>query len=219
MHDPIPFAWGRDADVFVLDARRVLRRYRRGGDVAAEAAVMIHLASYGFPVPVVYEAAGPDLVLQRIDGPTMVCALADGSVGIDAAADILAELHSRLHAVPPRISKDPQVRILHLDLHPANVLLGADGPVLIDWRNAREGPPDLDVAMTAVILGQAALDDAGPMAAAAGRLLHRFLLRVPGDPLSRMDEAIHRRRADPALSQLEVARLDAVAQFLRESLG
>jgi hypothetical protein len=40
MVDPTPLASGRDADVFAIDAGRVLRRYRTGGDVSAEARVM-----------------------------------------------------------------------------------------------------------------------------------------------------------------------------------
>lgn len=34
---------GRDADVFAIDEARVLRRYRKGGDVAAEALSLIHI--------------------------------------------------------------------------------------------------------------------------------------------------------------------------------
>ena len=30
------------------------------------------------------------------------------------------------------------------------------GPVVIDWRNATDGAPDLDVALSAVILAQVA---------------------------------------------------------------
>ena len=35
-----------------------------------------------------------------------------------------------------------------MDLHPANVLLAPAGPVVIDWTNARAGPPELDLAMS-----------------------------------------------------------------------
>lgn len=30
--------------------------------------------------------------------------------------------------------------VLHLDFHPANVMLTSGGPVVIDWTNARAGP-------------------------------------------------------------------------------
>lgn len=79
-------AAGRDADVFALDDYRVLRRYRDGFDVAVEAAMMAYLAKTGFPVPQVHDATGPDLVLERIDGPTMATALLCGGLDIAAAA-------------------------------------------------------------------------------------------------------------------------------------
>lgn len=44
--------------------------------------------------------------------------------------------------------------MLHLDLHPASVLLGENGPIVIDWCNARRGPAAFDLAMTALILAQ-----------------------------------------------------------------
>ncbi len=46
-------------------------------------------------------------------------------------------------------------RLLHGDFHPGNVLLGPDGPVLIDWPNAVAGPPAADLAMTTIILSVA----------------------------------------------------------------
>ncbi len=61
-------ASGRDADVFALGDDRVLRRYRLGGDVGPEAELMAYVGERGFPVPRVYDAAGPDLVLQRLHG-------------------------------------------------------------------------------------------------------------------------------------------------------
>jgi len=127
------------------------------------------------------------------------------------AAFHLAGLHRRLHALPARLSQDADVRILHMDLHPGNVMLTAHGPVVIDWRNATEGPADLDVALTAVILAQVAVDETHPLAASAGRLLSAFLDRVGGNPLSALDKAVAMRRADPNLTRDEVERLDAAA--------
>jgi tRNA A-37 threonylcarbamoyl transferase component Bud32 len=60
MFDSPPLASGRDADVVAVDAQRVLRRYRHGGD----AAVMAYLAEAGFPVPTVYHVEGADLVME-----------------------------------------------------------------------------------------------------------------------------------------------------------
>ena len=122
-----PFASGRDADVFALDDDRVLRRYRSGGDVAREVAIMRKLEALGFPVPHVFEGAGTDLVMRRVHGPTMLGALTFGNLTVEAGAAILADLHRRLHQTP----------FVHLDLHPDNVMLADTGPIVIDWRNAQ----------------------------------------------------------------------------------
>jgi aminoglycoside phosphotransferase (APT) family kinase protein len=44
--------------------------------------------------------------------------------------------------------------VVHLDLHPFNILTGADGEVtgVLDWANAAAGDPDLDRARTWTIL-------------------------------------------------------------------
>lgn len=211
---PIPLASGRDADVFALGARRVLRRYRDGGDVAAEATIMAYVAGFGFPVPKVYQANGADLVMERLDGPTMLSGLITGDLELTEAAAQLADLHRRLHELPPRLSRDPAARVLHLDLHPENVMLSPRGPVVIDWRNATEGPPDLDVAMSAVILAQVAVDETHAMAAPARTLLTAFLRCAGGDPVSVLDKAVAIRRADPNLTADEVDQLAAAAALI-----
>lgn len=54
-------------------------------------------------------------------------------------------------------------RLCHGDLHPANVVLTANGPVVIDWIDATLGNPLADVARSAIIMGgteaRAAQDD------------------------------------------------------------
>ena len=42
--------------------------------------------------------------------------------------------------------------LCHGDFHPENVLLSANGPVVIDWLDAASGPPAADVARTSVLL-------------------------------------------------------------------
>ncbi len=208
-------ASGRDADVYAVNAKRVLRRYRQGGDVSHEASVMTHVAERGYPVPAVHEAYGTDLVMERLEGLTMLQALVAGDVGIEDAGVLLADLHDRLHALPARLSQDPEVRILHLDLHPDNVMLSQRGLVVIDWRNTAEGPPDLDVALSAVILAQVAVDTGHEMAAAAHGLLSAFLRTGRGHPLRQLDQAVAIRRGDPGLTGDEVGRLTSAAELVR----
>ncbi len=102
MTEPLPYAAGRDADVYLLDGDRVLRRYRDGTDVTVEAGFMAHLHAAGFPVPRVHHAVGADLVLRRVPGPTMLAALVAGTIEVGPAAVILADLHRRLHSLAPQ---------------------------------------------------------------------------------------------------------------------
>ncbi|ASW54414.1 phosphotransferase [Plantactinospora sp. KBS50] len=223
MGDPELLASGRDADVFAVDEHRVLRRYRHGGDATAEAEVLAYLADRGVPVPRVYAADGPDLVLERIGGPTLLRALLAGECTPGAAAGILVELQSALHAVPPLRGADPADRILHLDLHPDNVMLDPRGPVLIDWRNATEGPPEFDVAVTALILAEVAVDDTASLvpgggatvAALAGEVLAAFLSGSARRPESQLDRAAQLRRRNETLSAAERGRIGAAAALVR----
>jgi aminoglycoside phosphotransferase (APT) family kinase protein len=214
MTGPQLLATGRDADVFVIDDRRVLRRYRDGGDVTAEAAVMAYVVTFGFPAPRVYAAVGTDLVMERLAGTTMLAALVSDNIGVDEAAATLAELHWRLHELPARLSADPAARVLHLDLHPDNVILSPRGPVLIDWRNATEGPPQLDLALSALILAEVAVDKANAMAAAAHEMLIAFLRQVDDVQPAMLDRALAIRRANPTLMAEEVSRLAEAASIV-----
>jgi aminoglycoside phosphotransferase (APT) family kinase protein len=200
-------ASGRDADVYALDERRVLRRYRKGGDVTAEAVTMRYVSDHGYPVPRVYEADGADLVLERLDGPTMLQALAEGSLDLRSGATVLADLLERLHKIRVRAATDPGSRILHLDLHPENVVMTEGGPVVIDWRNSTEGPPELDVAMTALIIAQVAVDPAHSFNRHAEPFLDVLLGCAKDNPLSQLEAAVRRRGADPALTPAELAHL------------
>ncbi|MBQ1041237.1 MULTISPECIES: phosphotransferase [unclassified Micromonospora] len=208
-----PLATGRTADVWLLPGGRVLRRYRDGGDVRAEAEVMRHLHRAGYPVPRVHHADGADLVLDRVSGPTLVEAFHAGAVAAPAAARMLADLHDRLHALPALRSADPAVRILHLDLHPDNVLLTATGPVVIDWTDSAEGPPALDRTTTALILAEVAVAPGHPLAAAAGELLSAYAA-VSG-PLDRPAEAVRHRAAGHAP---DPQRLPEAAALLAETI-
>jgi tRNA A-37 threonylcarbamoyl transferase component Bud32 len=209
---------GRDADVFRLGPDRVLRRYRDGGDATREAEIMAYVGDRGYPVPAVYDVDGPDLVMELLDGPTMADALWDGSLETSAGARVLADLSNRLHAVPARPGSRDGDRVIHLDLHPYNVMLASRGPVVIDWRNAGDGPADLDVALSAVILAQVALDDdnsEGPAAVVREFLAH-FLAHVTDDPLRLLDEAVARRDVDANATVAERERLPHVAALVRD---
>jgi RimJ/RimL family protein N-acetyltransferase len=159
----------------------------------------------GYPVPLIYSAQGTDLVMEFLDGPTLGDAMLAGELPIEQGAAILADLHDRLH----------RTEYIHLDLHPFNVMLTGKGPVVIDWRNARKGSGDLDVADTALVLGMVARDEAHPAAQLASALLETFLRKVSGDPAAAVDDALKRRLTDPNLTEAELGHMSQVAERIK----
>jgi hypothetical protein len=95
------------------------------------------------------------------------------------------------------------------------------GPVVIDWSNATEGQPELDVALSAVILAQVAvdgIDDIAGMAEPVRAFLTAFLTHSDRMPLTMLTEAVAQRRDNPNLSETETGKL-AEAVALIETLG
>jgi aminoglycoside phosphotransferase (APT) family kinase protein len=143
-------AEGRASEIYALGDGHVLRRFKVGGDPEREATVMEHARRHGFPVPAVVDVRRDGLVLEQIDGRAMADDLRRLSRW-PAHAKLLASLHERLHAIDAPTPLGDGT-LLHMDFHPANVLIDARGAWVIDWTNARAGAPALDVAMTWVLL-------------------------------------------------------------------
>ena len=117
---------------------------------------MQYVHDAGFPVPRVHDHPDPTVtVMDRVDGPTMMEDLAAHPWRLRQHAETLASLHQQLRTIepPPGLRRlGPGQEFLHLDLHPNNVILSDDGPMLIDWSNAAVGSGDLDVALTWVFI-------------------------------------------------------------------
>ena len=211
---------GRAADVYALGERRVLRRYRNGDSSEREAAVMTYLAGAGFPVPRVHDASGPDLVLERLGGRDMLADLSARPWLARRHARTLAGLHDQLHAItaPPslRAPFGPGGRVLHLDLHPGNVMLTPAGPVVIDWSNVAAGPAAADVAMAWLIIATSEVD-APPLllrpaiSSVRAVLLRRFRALVRDDPGPELARVARARMADRNVRQAEARRLRVIA--------
>jgi aminoglycoside phosphotransferase (APT) family kinase protein len=98
--------------------------------------------------------------MRRLHGPTMLDELGRRPWQIGRHAATLASLHQRLHAIeapdwlPAPVGFGSE--LLHLDLHPDNVILTEQGPSVIDWPNVARGPGAGDVAYTWIILATAA---------------------------------------------------------------
>jgi tRNA A-37 threonylcarbamoyl transferase component Bud32 len=191
--------------VYALDEHTVLRRYTRRNVPDEEVAIIEFVRANGFPTPAVISHDGPDLILERVDGPTMRADLERDVSQLAAHAATLAELHRRLHAIaaPPWLRPiGPGDAVLHLDLHPENVLMGTRGPQVIDWANARRGHWADDVAQTVVILAGALVPE--PIASAVPLFVEAFLASF--DRLAvraHLAAAIARRTQDVNLTEEE----------------
>ncbi|MBN6053811.1 phosphotransferase, partial [Nonomuraea sp. RK-328] len=213
MHAGSLIAAGLDCDIFQAGPGKIIRRAREGRSLEREASVMRHAWRNGFPVPQVFDADGPDILMEHVEGTSMRQEAAERPERMPGHGRLLGELLRRLAAVraPGWLQAAdgcPGNRLLHLDLHPANVLLTADGPRVIDWANAARGASGADTALTWLILAAAPVGDP---AVAAGRegLLEGFrdgadieaarpYLRVMGE----------RRRADGNVTAGERAAID-----------
>lgn len=212
-------ASGDSADIYALDDGHVLRRYRSGQDAEREVALMRHVAEHGFPVPEVVRVEGPDIVMERLHGPTLLQALGAEEVSLHDGAQILADLHTRLHAVPPPEGTSLDEVVVHLDLHPGNVVLTeTHGPALVDWANARTATPELDVALTALIVAEVAVDAGGVYSQGARALLAAFLAASGVDPSDVLDEAMGVRASDPSLLEGEAELVPQAAALIRDLL-
>jgi Ser/Thr protein kinase RdoA (MazF antagonist) len=142
--------------VFEHGPYEVLRRYRQSRDTAREVAAMQHARGHGYPVPAARALNDTDIVMERAEGPTMLGDMMRNPTRMHRHAAMLAKLLDRLHSIPaPEWLPSPVGEgnvLLHLDLHPENVILTAGGPVVIDWPNAARGPAAADVAHTWIVL-------------------------------------------------------------------
>jgi tRNA A-37 threonylcarbamoyl transferase component Bud32 len=145
-------------------------------------------ASRHVRVPHVRELRGDVLVLEKIDGPTMEDDLRIRPWMIRPHARLLASLHEQV----------AQTGLAHMDLAPSTVVLSPDGPVLVDWTNAREGDHAIDVALTYVIL----MTGCGVL----GRLVARSFARLV-DVRAGLERAAAFRAADARVTARERARV------------
>ncbi|MFV0309224.1 MAG: phosphotransferase [Desertimonas sp.] len=224
-HPPGPLLGsGRAAEVYDLGDGTVLRRYRRADrDASYEARVMAMMAAAGVRVPAVRRADGPDLVMERIDGPTMLEALGAAPWMLPQFARLLSRLQREIAAVEApdwmlASSASPTQRhsVLHLDLHPMNVLMSPVGPTVIDWTNAAGGPAGFDAALT-VVLGATSEVGTSVVERLGQRLFVAAFRRLRGHGLIEpyLAAACDHRLADPALTPGERVAVAAMRTRVR----
>ncbi len=126
---------------------------------------MQFVAEQGIRVPKLFDLgpehlADRDIVMERIDGLTMLDDFEARPWKLFSHVRLLARVQREVNAlvapdwmVTPTTaaaSKRRDDSVLHLELHPMNVMITDDGPVVIDWTNASGGPAGFDAALTFV---------------------------------------------------------------------
>ncbi len=178
---------------------------------------MEHARRHGYPVPQVYDATETDMVMDRVAGRPMTEELLRRPWRIAGHAATLASLHQRLHEIEAPVGLAAPFgegsSLLHMDLHPANVLLGPDGPMVIDWAAASQGPAEADVAQSWVIMASS-VPDAGPVvrllvSVMAPRFVAAFLGHFDAGRLRPLLRPVAERRGrDPNVRPVEAQRID-----------
>jgi aminoglycoside phosphotransferase (APT) family kinase protein len=215
-------AAGRDSNIYEFGKGRVLRRSRNGRSQTDEAKTMEYVRSRGYPAPEVFSISddGVDMVMARVEGPTMVEAASAQPWKLRRYGRMLAELHQALHLieVPQWLPAAPcgsGDALLHMDFHPLNIMLSSDGPVVLDWTRASRGNPLVDVAATWVLLasGEVDMNRLEALIVRAGRkvLLNAYLKPFSQDRVvSVLGEVVAWKSQDPHMTALEVSRMRAL---------
>jgi aminoglycoside phosphotransferase (APT) family kinase protein len=76
----------------------------------------------------------------------------------EASSRVDPSLVAALELLPPTMPS----RLCHGDLHPGNVIMAGDGPVIIDWFDASRGDQVADIARTSLLMSTRGHGPAGP---------------------------------------------------------
>lgn len=181
------------------------------------------LTEHDYPSPRLVDETDSGLVMERIEGPTMLEALSSRTIRPHLRT--LAALHAELHTLPsPPGLTTPYGEgsaLLHGDLHPGNVILADRGPVVIDWTNACVGPAGADVAEAWLLLACAGIPERR-LAGITERVLRRVAVRVFVSAAGRhgeaeaaraaLDAVLAHRRRDPNMTPVELARMSRLVR-------
>jgi tRNA A-37 threonylcarbamoyl transferase component Bud32 len=223
---------GRTAEVFAWGDDRVLKLFMEwcpDGWIEREERFSRVVYESGLPAPAVEGIIEVDgrrgIIFERVEGNLM---LEEMGVKPDEApryAEILAELHTSIHS--HEIPNLPSLRdmiernirqalhvlnqrkdgttLCHYDLHPMNVIMSPQEPIIIDWMSACQGNPHADIART-LLMSQGFLFAIPPeWHAALQSFIDRYLAR-------------YREIRDISLTELKAWRLPIAIARLNDNI-
>ena len=178
--------------------------------------MMEYARGHGFPVPAVHElserrgGSGDGTDRRDLHGRRRTAAAMDHPPTRSSVGRICTRgcTGSPLPTGPGMRRAERGDRLVHLDLHPLNVILSDKGPVVIDWPNAARGDGNTDVALTWVLISAGGIPAGRVRAAAMGwgrsLLVGAFLERID---LTMVDAGADRgRRVEGARSSHDRCR-------------
>lgn len=208
-------ASGRSADILDVGNGRVVRRRRNGPIAGSEVRAMSVARAHGFPAPEVVRVEGTDMEMERVAGRSMLDELGARPWRARSIGRRLGELHLLLRRVPPPDDlpgDEPREALVHNDLHPGNVIVSPNGPVVIDWEGASTGPADRDVAVVWLLSSIADVDGLAwylrPFVGVVRRRMLAGLLATTGVPRPETVDAVCASRlSDPNMRDHERERI------------
>lgn len=182
------YAWGKHEVLKLFyrseEAEHEYRNALLVGELNVRCPRVAELRTYGDRRGIVYERIDGPTMLERIEPE-------EASLERNAIlmAELQAELHQLACPYPSNMREELRrrlewaeplsaqgkreiqrlldempdgSRLCHFDLHPGNIMLSKNGPVLIDWNNALVGDPAADAARTAMMLNSTSMPPDAP---------------------------------------------------------
>lgn len=211
---------GSHARVYLVDDQVVVRQLKNYRETYPNADLMVHLKQHGFPTPTLFEVRQDTLIMERLHGPTLLQSLIAQETSLAQAVAIIVHLHEVLHGLQlcdgsPSGDAD---RILHMDIHPGSIVLTPDGPYLVDWEDSRVGPPELDLAATALVFAMIA-SEPGDLQLSSASMFRKFSRAVGTNYVPYLDEAARIRSQEMDSSPEELALIQPGLDWAQEHLA